>query len=123
MTKDNFKGGITHGELPITIEGNKIYDVSSLYPVPMSQKGIGKTHQVDRKYKTEINNKHEKLTTETGEALKRTFPITMESERQKILDEVLKMLEKEVELVLNKKVGQFYLGLQHAILLVKDMKK
>ena len=102
---------------------DKIYDVSSLYPAILTGKGHGKTHQVDRKYKTEINNKYGKVVKETREALHRTFPHTMKAEREKILDEVLKMLEKEVHLLNRKHLPHLTFGLKHAILIVKDLKK
>jgi hypothetical protein len=103
MTNDNFKGGLTHGELPINIDGMEVYDVSSLYPVIPNGKYHGKTFKVaDGKMKNTLSH--------------------LQSERQKILDEVLKKLDKEIELVNKHGFGQIYLGLQHAKMIVKDMK-
>jgi hypothetical protein len=102
-----FAGGLTHGELPIDINGVEVYDVSSMYP------------QVDKlDYDKLYIGKRE-----TKTASEEVFKMIYNHAYNDALNDVLEKLKKEVNQHHKFGIEGFKVGICHSRILIAGMKR
>ena len=102
-----FAGGVTHGELPINVDGMEVYDVSSMYPT-IPGAGHGKTYQANREPKT---------------ASEEVFKMIYNHAYNDALNDVLEKLKKEVNQHHKFGIEGFKVGICHSRILIEGMKR